>query len=175
MDIFDMTEPKYKPDMLEITMHKKIQEIIDEYYLASGKYVTIRGTIHEKEAHEFCLRGGPAEDTICKLVLSEELNTTLEVLLKSLHDREIDRVRHRIESAKNLLKQFKDHLGINEGPEDALPLMIRFGDIREIINKINKDTRGRYLYMWPDKIYLEGECLGSAGGNMIYLLLNIVF
>jgi hypothetical protein len=64
-------KPKAEPDMLTTALHKKIQDIIDEYYLESGRYVTINGSIREKDKRfpNFTLFGGPKQDTICKLVL----------------------------------------------------------------------------------------------------------
>ena len=177
-----------EPELDDITkeMNGKIQDIIDDYFKATGKFVTIQGTIDSKKdtTSEFTIHGGPKPETECRLRLCSNLQKRIDQEIDSYtrgnlkplnkrstnHDefnkRQIKEAEYHLEMAKELFINIKKYIN-NKDENDYID--ISFGDIKNIIDKINK-LKGyeTYQYFWPDKIYLLGEALGGFGGNILY-------
>ena len=174
-------------------MNNKIQNIIDAYFLQTGKFVTIRGTIDDIKdiRSDFTLHGGPESDTICKFTICKDLQKRLDQEidiynkenLKPLNKRcsnhdeyhkgQIKEKEYHLQMAKELFTDIKKYIS-NE--DDNNYVEIPFGNIKIMLDTINK-SKGyvTYQYYWPDKIYLLGAHMGSVGGRMVHQMIDIEF
>jgi len=183
------------PELDEVTkqMNSKIQDIIDAYFLQTGKFVTIRGNIDSKKNTntEFTLHGGPKPEIICRLTICRNLQKRIdqkidsynEGNLKPLNERssnhdkfytsQIKNAEYHLQMAKDLFKYMKNYIG---NKDDNIYIDIPFGDIKNMIDAIDKSKEYEtYQYFWPDKICLLGGFMGSAGGRMIHQMIDIEF
>lgn len=174
-------------------MNNKIQDIIDNFFKATGKFVTIQETINSKKdiRSDFTIHGGPKPETGCRLKLCSNLQKRIDQEIdrynrgnlkplnkrRSNHDefytREIKEAEYHLEMAKELFIDIKKYIN-NKDENDYID--ISFGDIKSSIDAINK-SKGyeTYQYFWPDKIYLLGGYMGSAGGRMMHQIIDIEF
>jgi hypothetical protein len=174
-------------------MNSKIQDIIDAYFLKTGKFVSISGDIVSKKDSKlnFKLNGGPKPETVCRLTIYSDLQKRIDQEIESYnranleplnkrstnHDEfykyQIKNAEYHLQMAKDLFIDIKNYIG---NKDDNIYIDVPFGNIKNILDGIKKSNMyNPYIYTWPDKIYLLGEALGGFGGNVLYQMIDIEF